>query len=104
MPVMIPFSLNKHVGEFYTTPNYFIPIQPHAIMLSHHTMFGGHRGRDRRVVGSKATYATSVYQNGSCELKFRPWRDAPDTTLCMKRGRFHIKYVLTLIRIITFLP
>jgi hypothetical protein len=40
----------------------------------------------------------------SCELTFRPWRDAPDTTLCMKRGRLHIKYVLKLIRIITFVP
>jgi hypothetical protein len=63
MPVMIPFSLKKNVDEFYTTANYFIPIQPHAIMLSQRTIFGGHRGRDRRVVGSKPTYTTSAYQN-----------------------------------------
>ena len=63
MPVMNPSSLTKNVGEFYTTANYFIPIQAHVIMLSHHTIFGGHRGRDRRVVGSKITYAASAYQN-----------------------------------------
>jgi hypothetical protein len=63
MPVMIPFALKKNVGEFYTTANYFIPIQPHVIMLSHHTIFGGHRGSDRRVVGSKITCATNAYQN-----------------------------------------
>jgi hypothetical protein len=46
-----------------TTANYFIRIQAHVIMLSHHTIFGGHRGRDRRVVGSNITYANSAYQN-----------------------------------------
>jgi hypothetical protein len=33
MPVMNPSSLKKIVGEFYTTANYFIPIQAHVIML-----------------------------------------------------------------------
>jgi hypothetical protein len=55
MPVMNPSSFKKNVGEFYTTANYFIPIQAYVIMLSHHTIFGGHHGRDRRVVGSKIT-------------------------------------------------
>jgi hypothetical protein len=33
MPVMNPSSLKKNVGEFYTTANYFIPIQAHVTML-----------------------------------------------------------------------
>jgi hypothetical protein len=48
---------------YRTTANYFIPIQAHVIMLSHHTIFGGHRGRDRRVVRSKTTCAASAYRN-----------------------------------------
>jgi hypothetical protein len=63
MPVMNPSSLTKNVDEFYTTANYFIPIQAHVIMLSHHTIFGSHRGRDRRVVRSKTTCAASAYRN-----------------------------------------
>ena len=46
MPVMILSSLKKNVGEFYATANYFIPIQSHVIMLSHHTIFGDYSGRD----------------------------------------------------------
>ena len=63
MPVLILSSLKKNVGEFYTTANYFIPFQAHVIMLSPHTIFEGHRGRDRRVVGSNITYAASAYEN-----------------------------------------
>ena len=61
MPVMNPSSLKKNVGEFYTTANYFIAIQAHVIILSHHTIFGSHSGRDRRVVRSKITYAANAY-------------------------------------------
>ena len=60
---MNPSSLKQIVGELYAMANYFIPIQAHVIMLSHHTILRGNRGRDRRVVGSKTTCATNAYQN-----------------------------------------
>ena len=51
------FLIKKCASEFYATANYFIPIQAHGIMLSHHTIIGGCHDRDRRVVGSTTTCA-----------------------------------------------
>ena len=57
------FLIKKCVGEFYTMANYFIPIQAHGIIRSHHTVIRGRHDRDRMVVGSTTTYATSVYRH-----------------------------------------
>jgi len=45
---------------------------------------GGHRGRDRMVVGFTTTCAISAYHHLSFEFEFRSWRSVLDTTLCDK--------------------
>ena len=45
---------------------------------------GGHRGRDRMVVGFTTTCAISAHHHLSCEDEPRSWRGVLDTTLCDK--------------------
>jgi len=45
---------------------------------------GGHRGRDRMVVGFTTTCAISAYHHLSCEFEPSLWRGVLYTTLCDK--------------------
>ena len=48
------------------------------------SILGGHRGRDRMVVGFTTTCAISGYHCWSCEFEPRSWRGVLDTILCDK--------------------
>ena len=49
-----------------------------------YTNHGGHRGRDRMVVGFTTTYVNSAYHHYRCEFETRSWRGVLETTLCDK--------------------
>jgi len=78
MPPDNPSQLWLHLDQWF--------MRYYCDFLSKEAQFvwGGHRGRDRMVVGFTTTCAISAYHHSNCEFKSCWWRGVLDTTLCDK--------------------